>query len=235
MTAVVAATAAIIALVILTNTPRPAPISIASILTINQAANSATLGANTSASGWFLAGTAPQNYETGIDRGVTHDGKSSGYISSTVLSSEGFGTWMQMFKADEYRGKRLRMSAYVKGDNLDTGALLRMTIIGGAGTLAFDGMYDRRIKGTSDWKKYEIVLDVPASSLLISFGFGMNGKGQVWADDFQFEVVGQDVPTTKPTLKPTAKPSAKEQSEAQKRPWGASGHPTKPVNLDFEQ
>jgi hypothetical protein len=43
----------------------------------------------------------------------------------------------------------------------------------------------------------------------------MNGKGQVWADDFQFEVVGQDVPTTKPAWSPPV--------------------PTTPVNLDFEQ
>jgi len=87
-------------------------------------------------------------------------------------------------------------------------------------------MHDREIKGTSDWKKYEIVLDVPEISDTIDFGFGNDGKGQVWADDFQFEVVGQDVPTTKP--------SAKEQPEAKKFPWPNSD-PTKPVNLDFEQ
>jgi hypothetical protein len=111
------------------------------------------------------------------------------------------------------------------------GAWLWMRVDGGAGSLAFDNMMDRKIKGTSDWKKHEIVLDVPETSATIIFGFGMNGKGQVWADDFQFEVVGQDVPTTKPTRKP----SAKEKPEARKSPWGASAHRTKPVNLDFEQ
>jgi hypothetical protein len=130
-------------------------------------------------------------------------------------------------------GKRLRMSAYVKGENLDVGAWLQMFIDGGGGILAADNMYDRKIKGTSDWKKYEIVLDVPESSVSISFGFAMSGKGQVWADDFQSEVVGQDVPTTKPLVKPIAKPSPKEQPEAKKSP---RAYPRKkPENLDFEQ
>lgn len=197
MTAVVAATAAIIALVILTNTPRPAPISTASILTVNQAANSATLGANTSASGWFLAGTAPQNYETGIDRVVTPDGKSSGYISSTVPSSGGFGTWMQMFKADEYRGKRLRLSAYVKAKDIKDWAGLWMRVDGPENeVLSFDNMQNRPVRGTVDWQQVAIVLDVPQNSVDIAFGILLQGVGRVWIDNVQFEVVGQEVSTT---------------------------------------
>jgi hypothetical protein len=145
--------------------------------------------------------------------------------------------------ADDYRGKRLRVSAYVKGDNLDFGAWLYMnTTISGApapgGYLAYDSTYDKRTKGTSDWRKHEIVLDVPARSASIAFGFEMNGKGQVWADDFQFEVVGQDVPTTKPTKEPisepTEKPPVKQEPVAPKIRW-PSTYPTQPVNLDFEQ
>ena len=197
MTAAVAATAAIIALVILINNPRPAPISTASILTVNQAANSTALGANTFANGWFLAGTAPQNYETGIDRVVTHDGKSSGYISSTVPSSEGFGTWMQMFKADEYRGKRLRLSAYVKAEDVKDWAGLWMRVDGPENkVLSFDNMQNRPIRGTADWQQVAIVLDVPQNSVGIAFGILLQGVGRVWIDNVQFEVVGQDVSTT---------------------------------------
>jgi hypothetical protein len=197
MTAAAAATAAIVILVMLVNNPQPAPTSTTSVLTANQAANLATLGGNTFVDGWFLAGTAPQNYETGTDQVVTHAGKSSGYISSTVPSSEGFGTWMQMFKADDYRGKRLRLSAYVKAEHVKDWAGLWMRIDGPENeVLGFDNMQNRPIRGTVDWQQVVIILDVPQSSVDIAFGILEQGVGRVWIDNVQFEVVGQDVSTT---------------------------------------
>jgi WD40 repeat protein/serine/threonine protein kinase len=158
---------------------------------------------------------AGEGYATGLDHAVHHTGKASGFIKAVSPEPKGFSYLLQSFSADDYRGKRLRMSAYVKGDNLDIGAWLWMGVYGASGrVLAADWMRDRKIKGTSDWKRYEIVLDVPAGSVSILFGFGMHGKGQVWADDFQFEIVGQDVPTTKPAR--------------------SSAVPTTPVNLDLE-
>jgi hypothetical protein len=74
---------------------------------------------------------------------------------------------------------------------------------------------DRAIKGTSDWKKYVVVLDVPESAQEIAFGLLLTGAGQVWMDDLAFEVVGKDIPTTGP------KPSA--------------GVPPAPANLTFEE
>jgi hypothetical protein len=59
-------------------------------------------------------------------------------------------------------------------------------------------MQNRPIKGTTDWKKYDIVVDVPATSLGIAFGLLLAGQGQAWVDDIQFGVVGKDVPTTNP-------------------------------------
>ncbi len=57
-------------------------------------------------------------------------------------------------------------------------------------------MNDRIVSGTSDWKKYEIVLDVPPESRVIILGVSLFGKGQIWVDDLRFEDVGLDVPTT---------------------------------------
>ena len=57
-------------------------------------------------------------------------------------------------------------------------------------------MQNRPIKGTSDWTRYEIVLDVPQNAAAIAFGIRLRGKGQVWLDDVQFAIVGPDVPTT---------------------------------------
>jgi hypothetical protein len=62
--------------------------------------------------------------------------------------------------------------------------------------LTFDNMFSRGIKGTNDWKRYEVVLDVPDASETISIGLLLNGAGQVWMDDLKFETVGADVATT---------------------------------------
>lgn len=57
-------------------------------------------------------------------------------------------------------------------------------------------MQGRPIKGTSGWKKYEIVLDVPNEASNIAFGALLNGTGQIWVDNVHFDIVGNSVPTT---------------------------------------
>lgn len=53
----------------------------------------------------------------------------------------------------------------------------------------------RQIKGTTDWTRYEIVLDVAQEATALSFGILTVG-GTVWLDDVAFEVVDASVPTT---------------------------------------
>jgi len=146
--------------------------------------------------GWFKAGSHPQNYEVGIDTAVKHSGSASAHIKFIGDKAEGFGTLMQTFKSDKYGGKRVRMSAWMKTENADS-AQLWMRVDGVAEKmLGFDNMDHRAVKGTTEWKRYEITLDVPESAVAIAFGILVAGKGQAWVDDFQFEVVGKDVPST---------------------------------------
>ena len=104
---------------------------------------------------------------------------------------------MQVFRADRHRGERLRMSAYVKTKDVEAWAGLWMRVDGpGGGILSFDNMQDRPVRGTIGWEQYEVVLDVPETSVHIAFGVLLAGKGKVWVDDFEFEVVGPDTPVT---------------------------------------
>lgn len=146
---------------------------------------------------WFMAGSHPQDYEQGIDSSATYNGKKSGYLKSKVAQPGGFGTFMQMFKANYYWNKRMRLSVAVKSEGLEGWAGLWMRIDGpGGNTLGFDNMHSRPIKGTTDWQKYEVVLDVPKESVHIAFGILLEGKGQAWFSDVQFEEVQTDVPVT---------------------------------------
>jgi len=59
-----------------------------------------------------------------------------------------------------------------------------------------DGREDRAVRGTTDWKKYDIVLDVPSDAASMSFGALLSGTGQIWFDNLNFEIVDNTVPTT---------------------------------------
>ncbi|HLR67459.1 MAG TPA: helix-turn-helix domain-containing protein [Virgibacillus sp.] len=153
---------------------------------------------NKQVKGWFLSGSDPFNYEMGIDREVVHQGKASGYLKSkTVLDQTNFATMMQQFKADKFIGKRIRLSCFLKTKDVGSFSSMWMRVDGVSDDiLQFDNMSDRPIKGNTNWNRYSIVLDVPSGSSVIAFGIILSGHGQVWVDQFTFEEVEEDVPTT---------------------------------------
>src|SRR5262245_54877887 len=102
-------------------------------------------------------------------------------------------------------------------------------------------MENRPIKGTTDWKKYGLVLDVPEESISINFGVLLSGGGQAWVDDLQLEVVSQDVLTTGINeYSERAKAEFLKKDEEERKRLGeaarvrAKNLPAKPDNLDFE-
>jgi hypothetical protein len=172
--------------------------------------------------GWYLAGSKPQAYQSGVDD-AQHNGHRIAFLKSVTPTPDGFGTLMQDFRADDYAGKRVRFSAMLKADNVANWAGLWMRIDKSNGAssspkiLAFDNMQDRPVKGSEDWKTYQVVLDVPSDATGIFFGVLLNGPGDVSMSDVKIETVGLDVATTAP-------------------PTGAGQpRPNAPTNLDFAQ
>ncbi|WP_155593349.1 helix-turn-helix transcriptional regulator [Lysinibacillus cavernae] len=153
---------------------------------------------NEHVSGWMLSGANPELYKFHTDDKVFHSGKRSGVIYSTIASGNNgqFATMMQGFQAAEYKGKRLKMSCYLKtADATKCGAWMR--IDNGTGdTIQFDNMDQRSVTGTTEWNHYSIVLDVPEEGYSIYFGVLLIGSGKVWADGFRFEEVDDNVPST---------------------------------------
>ena len=170
-------------------------------------------------SGWFKAGSKPQSYEMGIVKGAGQNSKSAATIKSIDKTIEGFGTLMQQSIPGNYLGKRVRMTGYVKSENVASwaGLWLRVDQSGSQLPLSFDNMVSRPIKGTTGWKKYEIVLDIPGNASLMAYGALLDGTGQVWFDNITFEIVDKSVQTT--------------DFKNVKNPATQSG----PTNLDFEK
>ena len=62
--------------------------------------------------------------------------------------------------------------------------------------LAMDNMSDRPVRGTTDWQKYSVVLNIPQEGGFIAYGVLLEGTGKVWIDDYMIEEVDHKVPTT---------------------------------------
>ncbi|HKP47786.1 MAG TPA: erythromycin esterase family protein [Pyrinomonadaceae bacterium] len=101
----------------------------------------------------------------------------------------GFGVATGTFPVSAATGKRIRYSGYIKSENITRGfAGLWWRIDGASGVLAFDNMQDRGVKGTTDWKRYEIELPVAADAKNINFGAIHTGDGSAWFDGLSVEV-----------------------------------------------
>lgn len=163
--------------------------------------------------GWFLAGSDPKSYEIGVVKDQERKGN-VGYLKS-VKEANGFGTVMQSFIPTDYLGKRVRLTGYIKSKDVKDWAGMWFRIDGeDKNPLGFDNMQKRAIKGSTNWKKYEIVLDAPENSKAFAFGVLLAGTGEVWLDDLKFEVVDKSVPLTDITSK--------------------NSSPSKPQNSSFE-
>ncbi len=168
--------------------------------------------------GWFAAGSKPKSYQMGTDKGAGQNGVNAATIKSIEKNIDGFGTLMQQSMPGVYLGKRVRMTGYVKSENVTSwaGLWLRVDQAGSTKSLSFDNMHDRPIKGTTAWTKCEIVLDVPSNASMLAYGALLNGTGQIWFDNLQFEIVDNTVPVTGSSPKSSATVDG-------------------PTNLDFEK
>jgi beta-lactamase regulating signal transducer with metallopeptidase domain len=152
---------------------------------------------STAPQGWSLMGSTPADYETGVDPQASYKGFPSAYLKSKPSVGDGFGTLNQAFRPGQYAGRRVRLSAFVKAEGVSDWAGLWMRVDSGSNRgVRFDNMQDRPIKGTTEWKRYEVVLDVPQDATTIAIGVLLNKSGTVWVNSVKFEPVGDDVSTT---------------------------------------
>jgi len=156
---------------------------------------------------WFKNGQEPASKVcvAGVDTGVEQAGTPNLTLKCDTKEN-GFVGVMQQFSAKDYIGKRVRFSALVKAQGVEEWGGLWMRVDQGRQVVAFDNMQNRPIKGSLDWTSQAVVLDVPKPTAAadgspgamtgLFFGVLLNGKGQLWISNLQFEVVGSDVPTT---------------------------------------
>jgi len=112
------------------------------------------------------------------------------------------GNLMQSFNASAYRGKTVRLRAWLKLEqwfdmangilrmpNEQDRAQLWLRVVRSNRRIGFsDNMEDRPVR-SSDWTAAEISGDVDDDAQMINFGVMSFGGARVWIDDVVFEVV----------------------------------------------
>jgi hypothetical protein len=155
--------------------------------------------------GWFMSGRARDEFEATFDRSERAAGAASARLRPRVESPSGYGTLMQAFLAHTSRGKRLRMTALVKGQGITGRGDLWLRVqapyspidgpgLGGGGC---------KLSRSFAWRTCEIVFDVPANAISIQLGVGLAGSGTIWLDDVRLEEVARSVPLSHPVSLPT--------------------------------
>jgi erythromycin esterase len=173
--------------------------------------------------GWGGGAFGMGEYTFGLDTRGAKQGKAAAFLRADKPGNGASLT--QQVQARAFAGKRVRLSAQVKTKGVATGTGIWLRVDSPDGTVGFDNMFVRKLKGDTDWTAAEVVLDVHEKATGLAFGIILfAGEGTVWLDDMKLEVVGPDVKVT---------------AEAPEKPnppglENADSLPEKPTNLDFE-
>jgi tetratricopeptide (TPR) repeat protein len=103
------------------------------------------------------------------------------------------GNLMQSFKATAYKGKTVRLSAWLRLEPAsadDRGQMWLSVDRAGEKVGFFDDMSDRAVRET-EWSFREIQAHVDRDATFIKFGVMSIGRGRVWVDRVSFAVVSE--------------------------------------------
>ncbi len=93
-----------------------------------------------------------------------------------------------------FSGKSIKLTGYLRTENVTEWAGLWMRIDGEKKPIEFDNMEEKHIKGTNDWKEYTIILPYDqkkAKSIVV--GGLIVGKGKIWLDNFHLSIDSVDI------------------------------------------
>jgi predicted Ser/Thr protein kinase len=144
--------------------------------------------------GWKAHETNPHQYRVGLDDKIKHGRTPSLFLRSLKDNPDGSVGVDQLFDAAPYRGKRVRVTGFYRMEKVAAHIIFELK--------ALDEKRDEEVyerftpSGTSPWKKFWMVIDVPAAAQTVEIHLGLRGPGTVWASDLNFRQVDSSVPLT---------------------------------------
>ncbi|XZF16028.1 S41 family peptidase [Chitinophagaceae bacterium MMS25-I14] len=140
----------------------------------------------------FAGSTSNAGYEISLDSITKQHGRYALGIEKKVDGGQ-FGVCYTTIPA-QFSGHRIKLSGYLKTKDVADGfAGIWLRVDGEGSVLAFDNMQSRGLKGTNDWKQFEIELDYDEEQAkMIYAGALLAGKGKVWVDNLELTIDGKD-------------------------------------------
>ena len=125
-----------------------------------------------------------------VDGVTVHAGKGALRIERNDKSPAAFSAVNKTIPID-FAGTTLELRGFLRTEGVSGFAGLWMREDGDGGSVAFDNMERRQIKGTTEWTEYSITLPLEKSAKNLVFGVLAAGVGKVWADDLRILVDGR--------------------------------------------
>ena len=125
-----------------------------------------------------------------VDGQIVHGGKWAVRIERDDKSQGAFSTITRMIPID-FAGESLELRGFLRTEGVSEFAGLWMREDGDSGSVAFDNMQSRQLKGTTEWTEYSIKLPLEKSGKRLFVGVLAAGVGKVWADDLHLLVDGR--------------------------------------------
>jgi hypothetical protein len=149
---------------------------------------------------WRMTGSRAPDYEAGLLPAASYDGDLIARLRlrPAVFEPAGFGSVVQSIAAARYLGRRVLFSALIRTAGVTGWAGLWLRVDGPAGPLILDNMHDRALRGSTDWTRASIVLDVAEHAKALLFGALLSGAGALDLTRLRFEEAGAAVPVTAP-------------------------------------
>ncbi|MDO5978767.1 S41 family peptidase [Flavivirga spongiicola] len=139
---------------------------------------------NEKAKNWKEMGQG--QYKVHFDQNIKQHGETSASIES-IGETVNFKALGYHIPAD-FGGKKIKLTGFIKTENIVNGwAGLWMRI---DPQVAFDNMKSRGIKGTTDWKKYEVELNLSNQAETVVIGGLLVGSGKMWVDNLEVTIDG---------------------------------------------
>jgi hypothetical protein len=173
--------------------------------------------ANAPVDGWWLRGDGRDEYSFGRDTVVAHEGRPSVAMAPRGLPSGVYGGLVRDWDATPWRGRRVRVSAWVRSEAVTMVGEFSVSVSSTASPAKAPPrqMASRRLAPSSDFASYQLELVVPPDALAVSLAVGVAGPGKIWVEGGRIDPADAAVPPSPPpapTLAPTAPPQPQPQT-----------------------
>jgi C-terminal processing protease CtpA/Prc len=140
---------------------------------------------------WNRVELATGEYTVDVDSSVARSGRRSLRIDGFTTTPLGGGSVLQQIRADRFRGKRVRVSAYVRTRNVrGLGGTIAVAVAGEGRVVAQSRLDQAPLTGSRNWQLLTAVVDVPGLAVGLNITGTLEGAGTTWFDNFRIEVIG---------------------------------------------